>query len=723
VAYVSPESCISRLPLTSNPGLMPPRRDAPPGGNAPPTNGAPPGGEARPVPPSHSATSDDPGDSSYLKVDMTELGDQLGVRAEELVAALRAHEGAVEYGQHGGGGGERGSSASRLPSAVPTPSAVPGTPTDAPFSPRQASGWVVFVQGEEMAETPTTGPTGNLSEVDWLPPGESLVEAESFPMAGLMDDLICSMQQVSAEESLLSPRRRSRSRIPSRTASRLLPDLEAPLLASRRESFDEADIIGTVSLPSAGSAAAEEAHLQSGFLFKVTDGGAAAMRADAMEPEGGELAPGTPPATICSLMEHELQAEREMETAAAGTPFAAGRGDTYAFAMPDMGGAADPQVTFKSLALPSDITSVELKASEAAGGAEGEVMPQLQLTVQRRSPVIGYVLLALAVWGVSALGAGVRMLGDVHPLVKSLWRCELAFLVFTPWLAATAFTNLQCFECLRDMRTIGCFLLTAVSSAGYAGLFVMSLTYTTMATAFLLGNCHSLLIVSWRLITGSKVSAMEGLGVFIGLAGAAITVLDKEKPPAPTGPPMLVGPFGPVEVDRETFGAGLALASGVCGALYITSAGMTRPRMEFSAFLWLLFLAHAGIYALMLALLALLEGQPLSALLSMGADPLTGFFGWLAPANLWPSVMMGPIGTILGMCCYIGVMKYLDSVVVSVAMLSEPFVGVATGVLLHVSTWPGPFGWAGSTISVLGALIVIAGTRRKSVSATVGQHH
>lgn len=159
---------------------------------------------------------------------------------------------------------------------------------------------------------------GNLSEVDWLPPGESLVEAESFPMAGLMDDLICSMQQVrwgagacrlmpprlrlscfqtpqgvvrsqrahaqglaehsahhalrgadmprmvwgqgltlltlkedgdlaqvSAEESLLSPRRRSRSRIPSRTASRLLPDLEAPLLASRRESFDEADIIGT----------------------------------------------------------------------------------------------------------------------------------------------------------------------------------------------------------------------------------------------------------------------------------------------------------------------------------------------------------------------------------------------------------------------------------------------------------------------------------------------
>jgi len=85
------------------------------------------------------------------------------------------------------------------------------------------------------------------------------------------------------------------------------------------------------------------------------------------------------------------------------------------------------------------------------------------------------------------------------------------------------------------------------------------------------------------------------------------------------------------------------------------------------------------------------------------------------------TVMMGPVGTIFGMCCYIAVMKYLDSVVVSVAMLSEPFVGVATGVLLHVSTWPGLFGWIGSVVSVFGALIVILGTHRKSVSAIVSQ--
>mmetsp|Transcript_7183 Transcript_7183/g.18567 ORF Transcript_7183/g.18567 Transcript_7183/m.18567 type:complete len:695 (-) Transcript_7183:203-2287(-) len=624
---------------------------------------------------------------------------------------------------NGGGGGERGSSASRLPSAVPTPSAVPGTPTDAPFSPRQASGWVVFVQGEEMAETPTTGPTGNLSEVDWLPPGESLVEAESFPMAGLMDDLICSMQQVSAEESLLSPRRRSRSRIPSRTASRLLPDLEAPLLASRRESFDEADIIGTVSLPSAGSAAAEEAHLQSGFLFKVTDGGAAAMRADAMEPEGGELAPGTPPATICSLMEHELQAEREMETAAAGTPFAAGRGDTYAFAMPDMGGAADPQVTFKSLALPSDITSVELKASEAAGGAEGEVMPQLQLTVQRRSPVIGYVLLALAVWGVSTLGAGFAMFHGVDPVVKSIWRSEVTLLVITPLMLASLCHNPHCFNCCRDVSTMMSFALTSFGSAGYIAFFVASLAYINMGTAFLLSNCHCILIVGFRMITGQAVSALESIGVFVGMTGAALATMDGAGGEGNSLLQSLIHLDTPLTASNTATGGLLGLASGISGAIYITAASKSRQKMEFSVFMWLLLLAHLLIFTGAVAIMKLVEGLPLSSALTFSCDPVTGVLGWTAPQNLPAAILVGVVGTILGTCCYIAVMKYLDSVVVSVAMLSEPFVGVATGVLLHVSTWPGPFGWAGSTISVLGALIVIAGTRRKSVSATVGQHH
>jgi|EP00193_Tetraselmis_chui_P005875 hypothetical protein len=104
----------------------------------------------------------DDGTSSYLKVNMQELGGQLGVRAEELVTALRSHAGALEYGYEVpyeevvvGGTSAR---PSRLPSAAVTPSAVPGTPLDFPSSPRNAGGLLLFVHGEEEAkESDMTG--------------------------------------------------------------------------------------------------------------------------------------------------------------------------------------------------------------------------------------------------------------------------------------------------------------------------------------------------------------------------------------------------------------------------------------------------------------------------------------------------------------------------------------------------------------------------------------
>jgi hypothetical protein len=79
--------------------------------------------------------------------------------------------------------------------------------------------------------------------------------------------------------------------------------------------------------------------------------------------------------------------------------------DTYALAVPDLPEGEDDHIAFKSLVLPSDITNVTVKAQEGET-ADGEKVTTLQVTVTRKSPVIGYVLLALAVWGVSTLGAG-----------------------------------------------------------------------------------------------------------------------------------------------------------------------------------------------------------------------------------------------------------------------------------------------------------------------------
>ena len=46
-----------------------------------------------------------------------------------------------------------------------------------------------------------------------------------------------------------------------------------------------------------------------------------------------------------------------------------------------------------------------------------------------------------------------------------------------------------------------------------------------MATAFLLSNCHSMIIVIFRLVTGDTVTWMEALGVVISLGGVLLPLL------------------------------------------------------------------------------------------------------------------------------------------------------------------------------------------------------
>jgi hypothetical protein len=46
-----------------------------------------------------------------------------------------------------------------------------------------------------------------------------------------------------------------------------------------------------------------------------------------------------------------------------------------------------------------------------------------------------------------------------------------------------------------------------------------------MGTAFLLSNCHCILIVGFRMITRQPVSFMESVGVFVGMTGEALPLL------------------------------------------------------------------------------------------------------------------------------------------------------------------------------------------------------
>lgn len=273
--------------------------------------------------------------------------------------------------------------------------------------------------------------------------------------------------------------------------------------------------------------------------------------------------------------------------------------DTYVLALPKTDvSAEDETVAFPSLALPSDIQDIQVVA-QVEQDAAGEKVPILQLTIKRVTPFIGYIMLLSAIWGVASLGAGFKMLEPAHPMLKAYWRSCVSVIILSPWTAMSVISNPRCTHSLRDSRICLQLLLTAMGSAGFVGFFVFSLSHCGMETAFLLSNCHSLLIVSWRLISGSPVSLIEGAGVLLGLLGAGIASMDSGTQGPQKGVDTALHLFTALidavlvagngaqmwsakALDPDTagqlFGAVLAFLSGVCGAIYITSAAKVMRR-------------------------------------------------------------------------------------------------------------------------------------------------
>eukprot|EP00192_Tetraselmis_astigmatica_P004773 CAMPEP_0117661934 /NCGR_PEP_ID=MMETSP0804-20121206/7797_1 /TAXON_ID=1074897 /ORGANISM="Tetraselmis astigmatica, Strain CCMP880" /LENGTH=498 /DNA_ID=CAMNT_0005468825 /DNA_START=110 /DNA_END=1606 /DNA_ORIENTATION=- len=467
------------------------------------------------------ASSPLPLGETYLRFNMNELGQQLGVRPDELVEALHRQMAAAD------------DDARTEMSTVISDEDMAALLLDAEeekVMQRTETGLLMLLGGDNES-----GQAGGAAEEE---EGEdvqySVIEAEQLPVENfVMSDL----------NQILQPSD-SQPEIP------VLTDLEAHYRPAP---------------PSSVSFGGEDG--PHGFLIKVADG--TALLEGHISDKESECG------TLSDLLEQHLS-HRLIPESMAGSAMR----DTYMLALPDTG--EDDNVAFKSMVLPSDIDDVTITAQDEDMGG-GEKVPTLQLTVHRKAPVLGYALLVLAVLGVASLGAGFRMMGGANAFLKSCWRGQASLVFLTPWAVASVSKNRHVVNSLRSWTNQGLLLIVAFGAALYGSLFVMSLNYTSMGTAFLLSNSHSLLITAWRLLTGGHVSTMEAAGVFLGLAGAAVTTLDNSETGdganrllsswlgAPAfAPPLLI------HIPSKIFGALLALASGIAGACYITVAAKVR---------------------------------------------------------------------------------------------------------------------------------------------------
>ena len=392
--------------------------------------------------------------------------------------------------------------------------------------------------------------------------------------------------------------------------------------------------------------------------------------------------------------------------------------EEFLLALPDVVGTASfrssavgRSITEGALApLPTDVTHVELRAStiiipsKKRKGTEASREIHLDLVVDRKVPMVGYVILVSGLFALSSGGAALDLQhGRVTPEMKVFWRLSSTSILFL-WPAIKSgkidFSGLSWFEMFVVLP------FTAMNYAAMNSAFAASLEFTSLVNAFILSNLASLIIILSKLVTGVKVGALEGLGTVVGLSGATICAM------------------APSEVDDDIGGSQvmignlLAVFSSIAASIYLTAAKNLRSRIDLFSFMFLIF-ALASVFQLAYIIFS---GQSYE----LSTDDEIGVWGWISLRKdrflleLYIAIICNGVGT----TGYVAIMKYFDPVVVAMVMLMEPVIALFQGIAVGVATLPGPITWLGNAVVVSGSLIVIwSGSKKtETVDATDALH-
>lgn len=396
--------------------------------------------------------------------------------------------------------------------------------------------------------------------------------------------------------------------------------------------------------------------------------------------------------------------------------------ETFAdFAM-EMDRAFDP--------LPTDVQNVDLRVSMVPVSLNGEGLKgegyqeelHLDVVVDRKVPVIGYVILVSGLVALSSIGAALDLQkGGVSPEMKILWRLNSTSILFM-WLGYNKFNKLEFARFTKKQL----FIEIPFAAANYAAMntaFAASLEMTSMVNAFVLSNMASLLMIGAKFCVGSQVLFFEGLGALIGFAGALICA-------AAGGDDDNVNEdHRELQIESENemgtsngvmMGNMLAFSCSVTIAVYLTVAKRLRPQVDLVLFMFLIFTLASVI---LLVYIMVYSGQEYE----FSFDPVIGVFGWLnlqadrLPLEIYVAVICNGIGT-MG---YVAIMKYFDPVVVTMVMLMEPIFAAFIGKWAGVSALPGWVTWAGDGVVTIGSILVISSGSRKTetIDATDALQH
>ena len=298
-------------------------------------------------------------------------------------------------------------------------------------------------------------------------------------------------------------------------------------------------------------------------------------------------------------------------------------------------------------------------------------------------PAHVWLVLGVAICGVSSAGAIFTHVDDIPPLLRASWRLQLTALLLAP-LALWQFNSIdaEVKSKLFDLSTGKIIAASGAFLALHFGFWVTSLDYTSLTHSLLFVTAHPLVILIGMFLFVRKPNGMELIGGLAAFAGAAISMLDA----------------GDVQGDRSVtfFGDQLAFLGAVFVVGYIVCGRILREWMP-------LFL-----YAFPVTLLGGLLLIPASMLLEADYSQY-GAFGYIDHETLVWFVLLAFIAGILGHTGLNYCLKYVSPLLISISVTLEPVLGSIIGWMFFSTGVPGMWTWIGGPILMLGIISILYG--------------
>ena len=353
--------------------------------------------------------------------------------------------------------------------------------------------------------------------------------------------------------------------------------------------------------------------------------------------------------------------------------------------------------------LPSDVDEVKITL-DIQEGPKGEVedVDVLLVVAKRSVPIIGYVLLVGASLCLSSTGAVLDKQKGVTPLLKGYWRMSATWLCLLPFALRSLFGSGGGIPKLSRKEWL-LFLLCGLGYASTAGFFVLALSLTSVMTTFIFANCHCLLFVLLKIVTGKPISWKEGVGATIGFVGGVVVAIggksSEEKGhrflEEEESAPFYLGPL-------------VALLSACGTVLYLSVAKRLRPRCD----IWFYTFMQFFVSSWWLLGATWISGEHFV----FSADPHVGLWGWTQPrldrlvTEMW-LVIVCNLGGIMG---YLASMKYFEPLVISCCQNVNPILSSIYAVLLGVEPPPSPLALFGDAVVFSGTYLVISAEAKKT---------